>query len=373
MARTLKSDKLLFWAAVALVCASVVMVWSASALRIEARGGDVYALLFKQVAYAAAGLGALLVMMRVDYHHLRRQEVVWTLVGVSIVALLAVFAFDPRKGAHRWIEIASFTWQPSELAKIAAIVFTAAVLERRMHRINDPAYALAPIGIVVGAIALLIALEPDLGTPVMMVMTLLAMVVAAGLSWRYVGGSMLLMLPVVAYFIVKEPYRWSRIMAFAYPSASLQTEGYQLAQSKIAIGSGGPFGLGLGNGVQKVHFLPEPDNDFIFAVIGEELGLVGTTAIVLIFGIIVWRGLRASLLAPDRFGALLGIGLVMMVGLQAFVNMSVVVGLAPTKGIPLPFVSAGGTSLLMNLLAMGVLLNISQQTSPVAAASVDER
>jgi cell division protein FtsW len=183
----------------------------------------------------------------------------------------------------------------------------------------------------------------------------------------------LLALPALAYFIITEQYRWSRIVAFWRPGASQQTEGYQLWQSKIAIGSGGPFGLGLGNGVQKVHFLPEPDNDFIFAVIGEELGLVGTTAIVLIFGIIVWRGLRASLLAPDRFGALFGIGLVMMVGLQAFVNMSVVVGLAPTKGIPLPFVSAGGTSLLMNLLAMGVLLNISQQTSPVAAASVDDR
>jgi cell division protein FtsW len=162
-------------------------------------------------------------------------------------------------------------------------------------------------------------------------------------------------------------------MAFMDPTVGRLKENYQLEQSTIALGSGGPFGLGLGNGMQKVFFLPEPHNDFIFAVIGEELGLIGTTAILACFAVIAWRGLRAALLAPDRFGTLLGIGIAMMVGLQAFLNMSVVTGLAPTKGIPLPLVSAGGSSLVVTLLAMGILLNISQQASSTAAASVDAR
>jgi cell division protein FtsW len=179
------------------------------------------------------------------------------------------------------------------------------------------------------------------------------------------------MLPVLTAFILMYPYRVKRVLAFLDPSSATLGDNYQLWQSKIAIGSGGLFGLGLGNGVQKLFFLPEPHNDFIFAVIGEELGLLGTTAMIIAFGVIAWRGLRAALVAPDRFGSLLGVGLAMMVSLQAFVNMSVVTGLAPTKGIPLPLVSAGGSSLLMNLIAMGILLNISQQASPTASASMD--
>jgi len=186
-------------------------------------------------------------------------------------------------------------------------------------------------------------------------------------------GVVLLMLPALTYFIVAHGWRTARVLAFLNPTAHKLGESFQLEQSKIALGSGGLFGLGLYKGVQKLFFLPEPHNDFIFAVIGEELGLIGTTALLVCFGVIAWRGLRAALLAPDRFGTLVGIGLAMMVGMQAFINMSVATGLAPTKGIPLPLVSAGGSSLLVNLLAMGILLNISQQASPAAAAAVDAR
>jgi cell division protein FtsW len=358
MARTLKSDKVLFWEAVVLVCASLVMVFSASAVIAENKDGRAYDVFLRQLPWALMGLVALFVMM---------------LLGVTVAALLAVFAFPARNGAHRWISVGQLTWQPSELAKVVAIVFSAAVLERRMHRINDIRYALTPIAIVAGGLALIIVLQPDLGTPAMLVMAVVAMIFSAGLSWRYLAGVGLLMLPVLAYFIALKPYRVARILAFLNPGIGLQGDNYQLLQSKIAIGSGGLFGLGLGNGMQKLFFLPEPHNDFIFAVIGEEIGLLGTTAVLVAFGVIAWRGLRIALLAPDRFGALLGVGLAMMVSLQAFVNMSVVTGLAPTKGIPLPLLSAGGSSLMMNLIAMGVLLNISQQASASAAASMDAR
>ncbi len=373
MARTLRSDKVLFWEVVVLVCASLVMVFSASAVVAENRDGRAYEVFLRQLPWALMGLVALFVMMRVDYHQLRRPEVIWTLLAVTVVALLAVFVFPARKGAHRWISVGGLTWQPSELAKVVAIIFTAAVLERRMHRINDVKYALTPIAIVAGGLALIIVRQPDLGTPAMLVLAVLAMVFSAGLSWRYLAGVGLLMLPALAYFIVIERYRVDRILAFLNPTGDPQGANYQLMQAKIAIGSGGWLGLGLGDGLQKLHFLPEPHNDFIFAVIGEELGLLGTTAVLVAFGIIAWRGLRVALLAPDRFGALLGVGFAMMVALQAFVNMSVVTGLAPTKGIPLPLISAGGSSMMMNLIAMGVLLNISQQASASAATSVGVR
>jgi cell division protein FtsW len=323
--------------------------------------------------YAAAGIAALLVMKRVDYHHLRRPVVIWSTLAVTVAGLFAVFLFAGKNGAQRWIPLGVATWQPSELAKLAAIVFTAAVLERRMHRINETGYALAPIAIVTGGLALLVVIEPDLGTAVVIVLTVLAMLVAAGMSWRYLASVFMLMLPVLTYLILAYPWRMARIFAFMNPERGELKENYQLFQSLIALGSGGTTGLGLGNSAQKMHFLPEPDNDFIFSIIGEEFGLIGTTAIVICFAIIAWRGLRAALLAPDRFGTFLGIGISMLVILQAFVNISVAIGLAPTKGLPLPFVSAGGSALVTMLLAAGILLNISQQTSRTAAASVDSR
>ena len=368
MARTLKSDTVLFWAALALVCTSVVMVVSATP-DLSQLGGTA----LKQLGLAAVGIVLLLVMMRVDYHELRRPAVIWTLLGVTVLALLLVFLFGKVNGAQRWIHLPGFSLQPSELAKLAAVLFAAAVLERRMHRINDVGYSLVPIGIVTAGLAFLIVMEPDLGTAAVLVVAVMSMIFAAGLSWRYLAGASLLMLPVLTYFILAHQFRVDRILAFLRPGTDSLTTNWQLTQSKIALGSGGAFGLGLGHGQQKLFWLPEAHNDFIFAVIGEELGLVGTTAILVCFLVIAWRGLRSALLAPDRFGTLLGIGIAMMLGLQALINMSVVTGLAPTKGLPLPFISQGGSSLLVSLIAMGVLLNISQQSSPGAAVSADAR
>lgn len=368
MARTLKSDKILFWAALALVCTSVVMVVSALA-----KEHNLWWAVLKQAAFAAAGLVALFAAMRTDYHQFRRPTVIWTLFGVALIGLLVVFIFTPRNGARRWIPLDLITIQPSELAKLVVIIFAAAVLERRMHRINEVSYSLLPIGLVTGLLAFLIVLEPDLGTATVLVLIVVVMAIAAGLRWRYVGGMFLLSLPVLTFLVATHGWRVARLMAFLDPSKDPTGKGYQLDQATIAMGSGGAFGLGLYKGIQKLFFLPEPQNDFILAVIGEELGLLGTTAILICFGVVAWRGLRAALLAPDRFGTLVGIGIAMMVAMQAFINMSVVTGLAPTKGIPLPLVSAGGSSLLINMIAMGILLNISQQASTTAAATVNVR
>ena len=370
MARTLRSDQWLFWAALALLTISAVMVVNASLI---GKNATFVKPALRQVGILSVGLVAMFVAMRTDYHRWRQPRVIWSLLGITLVGLLAVYLFKDRNGASRWIAIGSFTLQPSELAKLAAVVFAASVLERRMHRVNDVAYTLLPIGLVTGILALLIVYEPDLGTAIALVAFVGTMTIAAGLHWRQILIGFLAGLPVMAFYVILEPYRLKRTLAFFGIGEPAPGVGDQVKQSLIALGSGGPLGLGFGNSNQKAFFLTEAHNDFIFAIIGEELGLIGTTLILACFAFIAWRGLRAALLAPDRFGTLLGIGLTMMVAMQAFINISVVLGLMPTKGIPLPLVSAGGSSLMVSLIAIGVLLNISQQASPAAAATVDTR
>jgi cell division protein FtsW len=265
--------------------------------------------------------------------------------------------------ARRWFGIGGYGVQPSELAKLAAVFFIAALLERRMHRINDVKYALAPIALMVGCLFALIILEPDFGTSMSLVVIAAVMVFAAGLNYSYVLGAVLCALPAIFFLVMGTMYRRQRVLTFLDPWSDPLGAGFQVIQSLIAVGTGGTWGKGLMNGVQKLFFLPEPHTDFIYSVISEELGLVGATSVLICFCVITWRGLRVSMRAPDRFGAFLALGLTTMVAIQAFVNVSVVLGLMPTKGIPLPFVSAGGSSLLINLLGMGILLNVSQHST----------
>ena len=253
--------------------------------------------------------------------------------------------------------------QPSELAKLSAIFFIAALLERRMDRIDEIPHALVPIGVVVGGLVGLILLEPDLGTAMTLLLIAVAMVFAAGLSYRYVVGAILCGLPVVYFILMSAAYRRRRLMAFWDPWSDPLGDGFQVIQSLIAVGSGGLIGRGFMSGVQKLFYLPEPHTDFIYAVIGEEFGLLGTTIVMACFMVIAWRGFKIAMQAPDRFGAFLAVGLTTMIAAQAFFNISVVLGLVPTKGIPLPFVSAGGSSLLISLLGMGILLNVSQHAA----------
>jgi cell division protein FtsW len=360
MARKLQSDKWLFLATLALVCVSVVMVYSASAVvAMEDRQEPTFYFM-RQTMWAVLGLAVLSIVTRIDYRTYRNEQLVWGVLGLVAVLLVAVLFSRPINGSRRWFGLGGFGIQPSEIAKVVAILFTALTLDRRMHRIGDPKYALVPIGVVACGLAALILVEPDLGTATALLIVVAAMVTAAGLPVRYIVGLVLVALPTVYLLVMSVPYRRRRWLAFLNPDADPLGDGFHLIQSTIAVGSGGVMGRGLMGGIQKLFFLPEPHTDFIFAVIAEELGLVGATLVITCFAVIAWRGLKAALEAPDRFGAFLALGITTMVVVQAFVNMSVVLGLMPTKGIPLPLVSSGGSSLLVNLAAMGVLLNISQ-------------
>jgi cell division protein FtsW len=301
--------------------------------------------------------------MRIDYRHYRQPLVIWTALGIVAFGLVGVL-FGPRiNGARRWFGVAGVGVQPSELAKIAVIFFVAAILERRMDRIDDLKYSLLPIGVVVGGVVGLVLLQPDLGTALSIVIIASAMVFAAGINYRYIIGLLLVSLPAAYIVLVSADYRRRRLMVFLNPWEDPLGDGFQVIQSLIAVGTGGVFGRGLMAGVQKLFYLPYPETDFIYAVIGEELGLIGATIVLACFCVIGWRGLRTALRAPDRFGAFLALGLTAMVAFQAFFNMSVVLGLLPTKGIPLPFVSFGGSSLLISMIGMGILLNVSQHAS----------
>lgn len=363
MARKLKSDKFLFIATLLLVSTSVVMVYSASAVIAMEKFQQPYFFLFKQAAWALVGICLVPIVMRIDYRNYRQPIVIWTALGIAAVALGAVLFGRPVKGATRWLDFGLLGVQPSEFAKLAVIVFTAALLERRMERIDDVSYSLLPIVIVVGVMVGLILAEPDLGTAVSLLMIACVMVFAAGISYRYVVGLFLASLPALYFLVMMSDYRRKRVMSFIDPWSDPLGGGFQMIQSMIAVGTGGLFGLGVMGSVQKLFYLPEPHNDFIYAVIAEELGLIGATVVLASFCIITWRGLRTAIRAPDRFGAFLAIGLTTMVAFQALFNISVVLGLLPTKGIPLPFISSGGSSLLINMLGMGILLNVSQHAS----------
>jgi cell division protein FtsW len=364
VARKLKSDRVLFTTTLLLVCLSVVMVYSASAVVALERFDQPYLFLTKQAMWGILGLAVLAIAMRIDYRTYRNDAFVWGALALVALLLIAVFFSPPVNGTRRWFNLGGLGIQPSELAKVAAVFFTALMLERRMHRIDEVQYSLLPIAIVVGVMFGLIVLEPDYGTAISLLLIIGLMVFAAGLNYRYLIGTALVVLPVLYLVLISAPYRRRRLLAFLDPWADPLGDGFQVIQSMIAVGTGHVFGKGVMGGVQKLFYLPEPHTDFIYAVISEELGLIGATAVLICFCVIAWRGARIAMRAEDTFGSYVALGLTAMIAVQALVNISVVLGLLPTKGIPLPLVSAGGSSLLINLLGMGVLLNISQHEAP---------
>ena len=363
MARKLKSDRVLFIATLLLVSASIVMVYSASAVVALEKFDQPYFFLIKQALWAVLGLAVLAITMRIDYRTYRNDAFIWSAIAFVVLLLVAVMFSAPVNGTRRWFNVGGLGIQPSELAKIAAILFTALILERRMHRIDEVQYSLLPILIVTGGMFALIVAEPDYGTAISLLLIVGLMVFAAGLNYKYLLGTAAVALPVLWVVLMSADYRRRRLLAFWNPEADPLGDGFQVLQAQIAVGTGHIFGKGLMAGVQKLFYLPEPHTDFIYAVIAEELGLIGATAILVCFCVIAWRGARIALKAEDSFGSFVALGLTTMVAVQALVNISVVLGLVPTKGIPLPLVSAGGSSLLINLLGMGVLLNISQHES----------
>jgi cell division protein FtsW len=342
VARKLKSDRVLFISTLLLVCSSIVMVYSASAVVALERFDQPYLFLNKQALWAVLGLAVLAIAMRIDYRTYRNDAFVWAGIAAGRLMLVAVLFSAPINGRD-----AGSTWAVSASSRpswprLPRSSFTALILERRMHRIDELHYSLLPILIVVGGMFGLIMLEPDYGTAISLLLIIGLMVFAAGLNYRYLVGAALVALPVLYIVLISAPYRRRRLLAFWNPEADPLGDGFQVLQSLIAVGTGHVFGKGLMGGVQKLFYLPEPHTDFIYAVIAEELGLIGATAVLVCFCVIAWRGARIALRAEDQFGSFVALGLTTMVAVQALVNISVVLGLMPTKGIPLPLVSAEG-------------------------------
>ena len=360
MSQKLQVDKWLFSATVGLALFGVVMVYSASAIIAVQENHSQFHYVLKQGIWTLIGFGAMFVMMRFDYQRLNRGWIVYGLLLVTILLLLAVFAFPPVNGARRWIKLSGFSAQPSEVAKLSLAIFVAYVIERRAGDERSFWKTFVPCMFVLAIFAGLVAKEPDLGTALMLAIIAFTMCFAGGVRSRYLGLATVPALLFVGKMLIFTPFRMRRLVAFINPWADAQGTGYQVVQSLIAVGSGGQHGLGFAQGRQKLLFLPFAHSDFIFAVIGEELGLIGALIVIFVFAVFLWRGMRAALRAPDRFGMLLGIGIVVGIVAQALLNMSVVLALLPTKGIPLPFISYGGSSLVPTLAGVGILLNISQ-------------
>jgi cell division protein FtsW len=353
-------DRGLLAATLLLMAFGLLMVFSASAMMSENRFGSPYLFVQKQLLWDFLGVVALLVCTRIDYH--RWQKWSYPLLAAAAVTLLLVLFVGPVvKGARRWIHLGIFTFQPSELAKLALILWLANYLDRRRSQLNDFKRGFLPPLLIMAGILGLILKEPDLGTPMMLGGVSFMMLFIAGARWQHMAATVIATLPALYYELFHVGYRQRRLMAFTNPWADAKGTGYQLTQSLMAFGSGGLLGKGLGASDLKQIALPDPHTDFIFPVIGEELGFIGAFALILLF--IFWgaRGWTAAQKAPDLFGQLLAAGITSWVLLQAIINMGVSCGLLPTKGLPLRFVSFGGSSLVITMMAVGMLLNISAQ------------
>jgi len=363
MAQKLQVDRWLFAAAAGLALFGVVMVYSASAVIAVQEGHNQFYYVIKQSVWTIIGFAVMLFAMQFDYQQIRRWWIVYPLLLLTILLLLSVFGFAPVNGARRWIRLAGFSAQPSEIAKLSLVIFLAYFLERREGDERRFWKTFVPCVFILALLAGLVVKEPDLGTALMLTIVCFVVCYAAGVRPLHLTMGALPAVIGAGLMMVLTPFRWARMAAFVDPWANQQGAGYQAVQSLIAVGSGGPHGLGFAQGKQKLLFLPFAHSDFIFAIVGEELGLVGTLIVVFVFGFFLWRGLRAALRAPDRFGMLLGLGIVVGIVAQAMLNISVVLALVPTKGIPLPFISYGGSSMVPGLAAVGMLLNISQYAS----------
>lgn len=366
MAKKLRIDWFLFAIAAVLALFGAVMVYSASAMislretADDPAGATQFQYFFKQFGFTLAGLAVMYLTSKIDYRFWQNKAVVFGILLVTVVLLFSVFGFPAINGARRWIRVPGFSFQPSELAKVALPIFLAWFLTKNEDRIGNLKETVVPCLAVLGFLGGLIIVEPDLGTAIVLCAIFTAVFFAAGARILHFAavGTGLFLIGVCA--LIFAPWRVERLMAFMDPFAHSDDSGYQVVQSLYAIGSGGILGEGFAKGQQKLFYLPYPYSDFIFAVVGEEFGLIGTLGIVVAFGLLLWRGTRAALLAPDRFGMLLGIGIITGIIVQALFNISVVISILPAKGIPLPFISYGGTSILVTLFAVGILLNLSQ-------------
>ena len=358
-------DFMLVIITMALVIFGVVMVFSSSYYYALSKDGSAYSYLIRDVAWAVMGMVAMVIMALIDYRKLKK--IAMPLLIISVIMLLMVLIPGvgvTRNNATRWIGIGSFTIMPGEIAKVAAILFVAAFLAAKPSRIKSLTKGILPLFGLAALFGLLIMLQPNLSTAITVVAIIIVMMVVAGMSWGWVGGLFgLAVAGLMALLTVgRGSYWYKRLTSFSDPFADFLGDGYQAAQSLMALGSGGLFGVGLGKSIQKTLYLPEPQNDFILAIIGEELGFVGVAILLVVYMLLIWRGVHIALNAPDQFGSLLAAGITAMIGIQVVLNVAVVTSSMPPTGINLPFVSYGGNALLLFMGSMGVMLNISRHS-----------
>jgi len=368
MAKKLAFDRILFTTVVVLVGLGLAMVYSASAVVASQPGGRLDAMLFKQIVAIAVGLAAMALAMHLDYRVWSRRWVVWGIVA-GVLSLQVVALLSPTlNNSRRWLFVGGVSLQPSELAKLGLVIFLAYQIAKRVDAPTGEEAAdrrsgtglVLPTALIAGPMAALVLLGRDLAGAVLVAVVAAFMLFLAGMPWTQLAVGAATLAPLVASAILWEPYRRQRLLAFLTPEADPLGWGFQASQSLIAVGSGGLFGLGLGKGLQKLYFLPYPHSDFVFSIIGEELGLLGALGVVGLFGLFLWRGMLAGFRAPDAFGRYLAWGLTGVVVLQALFHISVAIALLPTTGLTLPFISYGGSSMVVCLAASGVVLNVSQ-------------
>jgi cell division protein FtsW len=360
MAKKIRIDWFLFAIAASLALFGVIMVYSASAMIALKESDNQFAYVNKQLVFTVIGLIVMYLTSKIHYRWYQKTWFVWGLFILTAVLLAATFGFNPINGARRWVRFAGFSFQPSELAKVSLPIMLAWYFVKREQYVGDFGKGVVPVLAIFGAFVALILAEKDLGTVIVLSAVFVIVYFAAGAKWLHIGSVAACLIVLGGVMLLISPYRMARLMAFMNPAENADGAGYQVMQGLYAIGSGGIIGEGFAKGQQKLFYLPYPYSDFIFAVVGEELGLFGTLAVVIAFGLLLWRGTRAALMAPDRFGMLLGMGIITGLITQALFNISVVVSIVPAKGIPLPFISYGGSSIVVTLFAIGILLNLSQ-------------
>jgi cell division protein FtsW len=381
MAQRLKTDWILFAAVLFLITLGLVIVYSASSImaNVDPRFGWSWYFVIRQAGWAVVSVIVMMTLKRTSYKKLNNPPLAFTAIGISLLLLGAVYFLD---GHHRWLRFGPAGVQPSELAKPALVVFLGFFIGWRGRAINHARHTLMPAALAVGLVIFAVVVA-DLGTAVVLAFAAMTVFFVAGLEWRYCGIAAAIALLGLCISIYREPYRLARVVHFVDPNYTLLSKfdksgtirahmqkslatrdtNYQAQQSKIAVGAGGPIGQGLMNGKQKLLYLPEAHTDFIYAVVAEELGTVGAATVLLCFAVIFWRGLRTAWLMDDEFGRYLALGATVVVVVQGFINMSVVLGMMPTKGIPLPMISYGGSSLLSTLALLGMLMNVSEHAS----------
>jgi cell division protein FtsW len=359
-------DFILFATILLLVCIGVVMVFSASSYSSSNNSAINNGLFYlkKQGLWAFIGLGCMIFAMKTDYHELRKYTK-WVMV-ITVILLCVVFAFPPVNGARRWIQLGFASIQPSEIAKYTVVLYLAVSLDKKGEKIKSLVYGVLPYLLVGGFYAGMVLAEKNLSIAAVILGVTIIILFVGGARLSHLAGVVSCVIPLGVYFILFEDYRMKRFMSFLDPWKDAQGDSYQLIQSLLALGSGGILGDGFGQSRQKAFYIPEPHTDFIFAIIGEEMGLIGCGLIMLLFIILIWRGMVAASKAKDKFGRLLATGITAVLAVQAIINMAVVTGSMPVTGVPLPFISYGGSSLVFNLIAVGVLLNISRHPQEAA-------